>query len=482
MKTKEDVYYEAMLARDPRFDGKFFIGVKTTGIYCRPICPAKPKRENVEFFSNHIEAEKAGYRPCLRCRPECAPQSPAWIGKSAMVQRAIKIINNQETINFNEDEFASKFGVSARHLRRVFVEEIGKTPKQLAFENRLNLSRRLISETQLPLTEVAFASGFSSIRRFNDAFKERFKKPPSSIRRLKTIDSEGISISLPYRPPYDFEGLLQSYKNHCVGNLEWFEPGKMTRVLSFENKIGLVSITHDPDNNRLLAKIHFPDTSYIHLILTRIRGLFDLDSDPVVVANSLESHPKMKTLLKKHPGIRLPSGWDSFEIGVATILGQLVSIEQGRRLVADLIEHLGEESSLTYEGKLIRLFPTPLAVATSDLKELKTTQNRKETLRSFARAIHQGEISLEPTQDIEDVEKKLKRIKGIGPWTAEYISLKAIRHTDSFPSTDLILGRALKSYSFESIHNMSPWRGYVAALLWKEYATKPEKKNEHNTI
>ncbi|MEW6057728.1 MAG: Ada metal-binding domain-containing protein, partial [Bdellovibrionota bacterium] len=177
--TKEDIYYEAMLARDHRFDGKFFIGVKTTGIYCRPICPAKPKRRNVEFFPNHLAAERAGYRPCLRCRPESAPRSPAWIGKSAIVQRAIKMIHDCEAIEFDEDRFASLFGVTARHLRRVFVEEVGKTPKQLSFENRLNLARKLLIETALPVTQIAFASGFNSIRRFNDAFKDRFKKSPS---------------------------------------------------------------------------------------------------------------------------------------------------------------------------------------------------------------------------------------------------------------------------------------------------------------
>src|SRR3989344_2586844 len=181
--NKEDIYYQAMLTRDNRFDGKFYVGVKTTRIYCRPICPAKPKRENVEFFSSSLAAEEVGYRPCLRCRPESAPGSPVWIGKSAMVKRAIKMIQFQETLKFDEDQFAALFGVSARHLRRVFTDEIGKTPKQLAFDNRLNLARKLITETRLPLTEIAFSSGFESIRRFNDAFKKRFKKSPSEIRR-----------------------------------------------------------------------------------------------------------------------------------------------------------------------------------------------------------------------------------------------------------------------------------------------------------
>ena len=194
---RDDAYYEAMKARDARFDGKFFVGVKTTGIYCRPICPAKPKRENVEFFNSHLEAERAGYRPCMRCRPESAPRSPVWIGKSAVVKRAIKMLHHQNTIEFNEDRFADLFGVSARHLRRLFIEEIGKTPKQLSFENRLNLSRTLITETRLPIAEVAFASGFQSVRRFNEAFQKRFKKSPTLVRRNPSAPKEGLKIKLP---------------------------------------------------------------------------------------------------------------------------------------------------------------------------------------------------------------------------------------------------------------------------------------------
>lgn len=201
---KEDTYYQAMLARDARFDGKFFVGVKTTGIYCRPICPAKPKRENVEFFSDYLSAEKAGFRPCMRCRPESAPLSSVWIGKSAMVNRAIKMIHQEETLKFQEETFASLFGVSARHLRRVFMEELGKTPKQIAFEKRLGLARKLLTETNLPITQVAFASGFESIRRFNSAFKEKFKTTPSEVRRLKTANSSGLVIHLSYRPPFDY--------------------------------------------------------------------------------------------------------------------------------------------------------------------------------------------------------------------------------------------------------------------------------------
>lgn len=468
MKKREDIYYAAMLARDQRYDGKFFVGVKTTGIYCRPICPAKPKRENVEFFNDYLSAEKAGFRPCMRCRPESAPMSGAWLGKSAMVQRAVKIIHQQETISFNEEEFAKIFGVSSRHLRRVFVQEIGKTPKQLAFENRLNVARKLISETSLPMTQIAFGAGFESIRRFNSAFKERFKQSPSEIRRHKNSKKTSLKISLAYRPPYDFEGIYQSYKNHRVGNLERFENGKMIRVIEFEKKVGEIIISHNPKNSSVDVEIDFPDTSYIHVILAKVRVLFDLDSDPLLISNALEVHEGMKKLISKHPGIRLPSGWDSFEISVATILGQLVSVDFGRTLVADLIELLGEDSGLSDEGKPIKLFPTAKKIAQADLTSIKTTEIRKQTLKLFATAVASKKISLEPTQDIEKFYQDVRKIRGIGPWTASYMALKAIRHIDAFPETDLILKRALEKYPLTAINEMSPWRGYAAALLWKE--------------
>ncbi len=473
---REEIYYQAMLARDHRFDGKFFVAVKTTGIYCRPICPARPKRENVEFFHSYLEAEKNGYRPCLRCRPESAPQSPAWVGKSAVVQRAIKVLHHQETMTFDEDRFAEMFGVTARHLRRLFVEEIGKTPKQLSFENRLNLARKLITETTLPVSEIAFASGFRSIRRFNDAFKDRFKKSPTGIRRSPLSTNHLLTLSLPYRPPFDFEGLLQSYERHQVGNLEWFENGRMHRVININGKIGQIAISNETDRSSLLVEIDFPDTSVIHIVIAKVRALFDLDSDPVIIANCLEESKELKTLLRKYPGIRMASGWDPFEVAVGTILGQLVSVSFGRSLLHDLIELLGEDSGLKRNGQPIKLFPSPEKIATSDLTELKTTGARKKALIAFARAVAEKKISLESTQDVNRFYHSVLDIPGIGPWTADYMSLKALRHTDAFPQTDLILARALKMHPPKVIEKMSPWRGYAAHLLWREYSNSAKNK------
>lgn len=475
---KEKIYYKALQTKDHRFDGKFFIGVKTTGIYCRPICPALPKPENIIFFNSQIEAERAGFRPCLRCRPESAPRSPAWIGKSAVVQRAVKMLATQEAIDLDENEFADRFGITARHLRRLFIDEIGKTPKQLSFENRLNLARKLITETHLSITEAAFASGFKSIRRFNDAFKNRFKRSPSEIRRIPITHKEGLKISLSYRPPFNFAGLLAHYQSHHVGDLEWFEQDKMHRIIAFDQSVGQITLSDDANNARLLVEIDFPDTTKIHAIISRVRAMFDLDSDPIVIANALEIDKKFKSMLKKHVGIRLPSGWDSFEIAIATILGQLVSVERGSALVADLINLLGEESGIIVNGKNIKLFPSPHVIASANLEKLKTTAVRKKTLKAFSNAIAHGSLSLEPTQEVDVFLEKVLSLPGIGPWTASYMALKCLRHTDAFPETDLILARALKLHPKATLEKMSPWQGYAAALLWKEYAKLLKKPRE----
>jgi len=474
---RDDIFYKALETRDHRFDGQFFVGVKTTGIYCRPICPAKPKRVNVEFYQSSWAAERAGYRPCLRCRPESAPRSAAWIGTSALVQRAIKVLHHPEMIGLDEDRLAERFGVSARHLRRVFVDEIGKTPKQLSFENRLNLARQLIIETSLPMSEIAFAAGFSSIRRFNDAFKDRFKRNPTEIRRERKTEESSLRISLSYRPPFDFLGLLQSYRSHQIGLLEWFEDDRMHRVVSYNGHVGKVVISDDPENSRLQVEIDFPNTRAIHFIVSRIRSLFDLDSDPLIIANSLEQDTALKKILKKHPGVRLPTGWDPFEVSVSTILGQLVSVSQARTLVLDLINRIGSDSGLKYEGEPIRLFPTPQQLARADLTFLKTTQVRKKTLKIFSQSVAEKKISLEPTQDVEQFMDGLMKISGIGRWTADYMALKVLRHADVFPATDLILSRALEIHPLSVVDTMSPWRGYVATLLWREYAESLKKSS-----
>lgn len=475
-KASDDIYYEALRTRDSRFDGKFFVGVRTTGIYCRPICPAKPKRENVEFFANYLLAEKSGYRPCLRCRPESAPMSSAWIGTSAIVRRAVRSIGSVSLLDFNEDEFSSLFGVSARHLRRLCRKEVGKTPKQLFTERQLNFSRQLIVETNLKLSEVAFASGFKSVRRFNDAFKARFKRSPKMIRRLPIESETGLKISIPYRPPYDYEGLYKTYSAHRVGNLEYFENGYIHRFIEHEGSFGKIVLCNEPKLNRIVVEIFIPDLTIIHSLILNIRSYLDIDSDPLVVANALECDAKTKMLLDRYPGIRLPSGWSLFETAIAVILGQLVSVERGRMLVHDLIKLTGTPTPYQMNGEVVIRFPTPQELTHSDLTSLKTTRQRKKTLLEFSKAVDQGDISLDSTQDIPSFLEKVQTISGIGKWTANNMALRVLRHTDAFPATDLILNRALAIHSEKEIEKMSPWRAYAAALYWREYAQKLGKK------
>lgn len=467
---REDIFYEALRTRDYRFDGKFFVGVKTTGIYCRPICPAKPKRENVEFFQSYVEAEKSGYRPCKRCHPESAPHSPLWMGKSAVVQRALRYINSMEEFHFNEDEFALMFGISARHLRRLFMNELGKTPKQLVLENQLSLARKLVSQTTLSMSEVAFASGFSSIRRFNDAFKNRFNQSPSVIRSSKSKNQNLVKLSLSYRPPFDYEGLFESYRNHQVGTLERFEDHRMYRIVEYQGTLGEICIENNTDKCCLDLIIDFPDTSAIQFIVKKVRNLFDLDSDPILIANSFEKNPLLKKLIKKHPGIRLPSGWDSFEVAMGTILGQLVSIQRGRALVEDLIEIAGREVG----GR--KMFPTAEDIIRADLTSLKTTNKRKETIKNFCRAISEGNLSLDAHQNMDDFRKVALAIKGIGPWSVEYMALRALRDPDAFPASDLIINRVCLLYPEIDTSTLSPWRGYLASLFWRTYTGKDKNK------
>lgn len=479
---KHDIFYKAMLARDYRFDGKFFIGVKTTGIYCRPICPAKPKRKNVEFFLTSAAAEKSGYRPCLRCRPESAPLSPAWYGKSAIVQRALRTISNEGFFDLNEDRFAAQFGVTARHLRRLFVEEIGQTPKKIAFDNRLNFARKLIVETQLPITSIAMTAGFRSLRRFNDAFKKRFHRAPRLLRKKNERHDSGISLELSYRPPLDWQSLLAFYRSHQIVGVENITESTDERVFKIGKSVGFVEVSPVSGKPKLRAKIFTEDPSILFSLTQRIRQMFDLDSDPLLIANVFESHAFLNSLAKKYPGLRLARGWDPFETSICTILGQLVSLAQARMLVQHLVIHYGEKVIHPVTGGVGFLFPEPHVLANSDLAACKTTSARKRAIREFASMVSQRKLELAKPQDIDLVKNRLLSISGIGAWSAEYIALRALGHTDAMPETDLILKRALNLHTDIDLEKLRPWRSYAAIYLWKHYAQRLSKQKKRMNL
>lgn len=476
--SQADIYYKAMLARDYRFDGKFFVGVKTTGIYCRPICPAKPKRQNVEFFASSSGAEKAGYRPCMRCRPEAAPLSAAWSGKSAVVKRGLRMIAAGELEGMNEDQFASRFGMSARHLRRLFEEEVGRTPKQIAIEARLGFARKLISETQLPVSQIAGTAGFSSLRRFNDAFKKRFHQAPTAARKKLQLKAEGgHSLRLAFRPPYDWETIVGFYRNHCIPGLDEVRDGRYERHFLLDGAPGFLSLS-PPVKNELELRINCADPRVLFEVVRRVRRMFDLDSDPLLIANSFASVNELSKFHRKFPGLRLPRGWDPFESAISGILGQFVSVTFASQLVGQLVAEYGEIIVHPITGREVRVFPRPEVLAKANLEKIKTTGARKRTVQEFSRQVANGEIDLSDAQDPGVFREKLLALNGIGPWSSEYIALRAIGDTDAFPATDLILKRALEKHPRMNLDLVKPWRSYAAIYLWKEYAQALSKKKE----
>ncbi len=475
-------YYQAVLARDHRFDGKFFVGVKTTGIYCRPICPARPKRENVEFFDSKERAEQAGYRPCLRCRPEAAPLSPAWYGKSALVQRALRRLIDVGMQEESEDEFASHFGVTARHLRRLFQKELGKTPHQFEKEQRLNLARKLIVETQLPVTEIAYASGFQSLRRFQDAFQKRFDRPPTKLRKSSAAvlrsptHHNQTTLWLSYRPPFRWEALLSYLARHEVYGVEEISSARYVRYCKIKEGISRLTVENHPHKCALLATLDGFEQDSLYRMIQGIRRLFDLDADPLLISMTFERSKPFQKLDQAFLGSRSPGAFDAFETAICIILGQLVSNLQARRLTAKLVEQYGEAH--WFEGKRVFSFPTPGKLAAADLSQLPTTQKRREALTLFSQKIDRGEIQLSPHLDVRKLKAQLLAIPGIGPWTVEYIGMRCLSDPDSFPASDLILKRVCKAQPHLNLDQVRPFRSYAAYLLWEAGLKMKEQPKE----
>jgi AraC family transcriptional regulator, regulatory protein of adaptative response / DNA-3-methyladenine glycosylase II len=475
-----ETFYQAVLARDSRFDGKFFVAVKTTGVYCRPICPARPKRENVEFFKTAQAAERAGYRPCLRCRPESAPGSPAWNGKRTTVERALRLIAQGALEHQTEEALADRLGITARHLRRLFEEEFGQTPKQLHDHTRLNFARKLIVETQLPITEIAFSAGFHSLRRFNDAVKKRFHRPPSALRvlRKEAQPTPMIRLVLPYRPPFDWDNVLDYYRKHEICGVDTIECDVYSRVfkLAETNTVGFFQARPHGNKPELLLEMTISDTRQLLRAVQRVRHMFDLDSDPVLIANAFGHTRFLKSLQEKYPGARLARGFDPFETAISTILGQVIAVTHASRLMSRLVEAYGEEIQHPITGQRVRVFPTPQTLAKSELRALAITRQKRSAIREFSLRVLQGTIELDRVQDREDFKSAAQSIKGIGAWSAEYMALRALGDADAFPTGDLVLQGFMNANPDFDPDVVRPWRGYLAVFLWNEYARVPHQE------
>jgi AraC family transcriptional regulator of adaptative response / DNA-3-methyladenine glycosylase II len=481
-----DICYRALRARDARFDGRFFIGVKTTGIYCRPVCPARtPLRKNVTFFACAAAAESAGFRACRRCRPETSPGTPAWLGTSSTVSRALRLIHEGYLDERGAEALAARLGVGERHLRRLFDEHLGASPIEVALSRRLHLAKRLIDETALPITDIAFASGFSSVRRFNDAFTRNFRRAPREMRREEANGrarhdaSKPIEARLSYRPPFDWRGLLAFFAQRALEGVEAVEGGAYVRTIRFSDATGAIHVRHEADRRQLVVEIPQHLVGFLPEITRRVRRLFDLEAEPRGIREVLGADLTLNALVRKRPGLRVPGAWDPFEIAVRAIVGQQVSVAAARTVCGRIVARYGVELDAAQRNGLRHAFPDADRLATARLNGLGLTGRRVATIRAIARGMANGSLMMGTGADLEETVARLTKLPGVGAWTAHYIALRALGEPDAFPTGDLGLIRAWEALARREVtakqldqlaEAWRPWRAYAALHLWTSLA------------
>jgi AraC family transcriptional regulator of adaptative response / DNA-3-methyladenine glycosylase II len=456
-----DVCERARLARDPRFDGRFFIAVTTTKIYCRPICPVpSPKACNVRFNPSAAAAAEAGFRPCLRCRPEASPGTPAWLGSSATVSRALKLIGESALDDRGVDDLADRLGIGARHLRRLFLHHLGATPVAVAQTRRVHFAKKLIDETRLPMAQVAMSSGFGSVRRFNATFQKLYGRTPSELRRVirQTNGAAGHYVfRLDYRPPYDWPSINAFLAARAIPGVETVTAEEYRRTIALEGgAAGAIAVRPvGGEARKLEVQIWYPDPSVLFRIVERVRRIFDLGADPGEISSSLTRHTPLRTLVRKFPGLRVPGCWDGFEIGVRAILGQQVTVKAASTMSGRLAAKFGKP----FEDGM--LFPAAGALAEADLESIGLTRQRSQSIRDLARLVALRELRLDNSIEPEEFERRITAIRGIGPWTAQYVAMR-LGEPDAFPAGDLYL----RDFA-QSAAAWRPWRAYAAMYLWK---------------
>lgn len=486
MILNHDLCYAALKSRDARFDGRFFTAVSTTGIYCRPICPAtRPQSKNVHFYSTAAEASDAGFRPCLRCRPESSPGSPEWNGSSALVVRAIRLINEGVMDDGGLDAVSAHLHIGSRQLRRLFGEHLGVSPVTIAQTRRLHFAKKLIDETHLPMTDVALSAGYRSVRRFNDVFQKTYQRTPTELRRTNRGGKTAVShlhLKLAYRPPFSWNSLISFLQMRAIPGVEAVQADSYSRTVQFGNLSGIITVQPIPDKNRLRLSVPTHLAGHLQLIAERIRRLFDLQADPAQISDHLSQDALLAPTVARYPGLRLPGCWDGFEIAVRAILGQQVSVKAATTISGRLVERLGLPITAVSppHPSLTHIFPTPTQIVSADLSKLGLTTKRAETIRTLAQAVLNGELTFSTPVSLEEAIASMVKLPGIGDWTAQYIAMRALGEPDAFPAGDLILRRAAttteKTITEKQLRQRAdswrPWRAYAAIYLWKSYTGK----------
>jgi AraC family transcriptional regulator of adaptative response / DNA-3-methyladenine glycosylase II len=465
--------YRALVARDARFDGVFFVGVRTTGIYCRPVCRARTAGESrCVFFHRAAEAERAGFRACFRCRPERAPGSGSDARVSQTVAAACARIEAGALGEGSLDDLARDLGVSTRHLRRCVQQELGVSPIELAVSRRLALARELLHGTTLSVTEIAFASGFQSLRRFNDAFLTLHGRSPSALRTRRSSTRTGaLRLTLEYRPPYDWDAIEAFLAARAVDGGEAVTGGRYMRTVRVGARVGWISVR--PARGHALALEVSP--SLVHdllVVVAKVRRLFDLDAHPAAIGGHLARDPRLAPLVRRRPGLRVPGAFEPFETAIAAVLGQQVTVRAGRTLASRLVSALGDDLE-TDAPELRRVWPTADRVARAGedtLAALGMPAARARTLGRLAAAVADGRLGLEHPASPTALAEQLLAIDGIGPWTAEYILMRAAAWPDAFPPQDAALARALSTTPSKTTAALAepwrPWRSYATLHLW----------------
>ncbi|WP_245720721.1 AlkA N-terminal domain-containing protein [Microbulbifer yueqingensis] len=475
MLPSPEICARARLARDRRFDGCFFTAVRTTGIFCRPVCPARaPREENVEYFGSATEAAAAGYRPCLRCRPDAAPGSPAWGLVETTVRRALDLMR-REREGMSVETLAGRLGISSRYLRRLFAEHLGMSPLQYWQVERVLFAQGLLRDTDLPVTRVALEAGFNSTRRFNAVFRRVCQCTPREVRAASPVTGSagGARLWLSYRPPFSWQRLLSFLWQRALPGVERVEGAAYERSFVLDGRPGVVRVTDDPEKCRLRVEVESDGATALYLVSQRLRKLFDLDADSGEISRVLAADPLLARQLGKFPGVRLPGAWDPFEYSLRAILGQQISAAAATTIAGRLVERHGVPF-VDRNGCERRLFPDADSLAAADFEGLGLTRARAATLRAFVAASLDGRVDFTET-DLERWCAQLTALPGIGEWTAQYIAMRGLSLPDAFPASDLgillALGvdgkKATPAQARARAEQWRPWRAYGALLLWQ---------------
>ena len=493
----DDRWYAALQARDPRFDGVFFVAVSTTGIYCRPVCAARtPGRNRCAFFTDAAQAETAGYRACFRCRPESAPGAAPVDARSRLVRAALARVDAGFLNDGSIEALARALGVTDRHLRRVVADEVGASLVEIAQSRRLAMARRLLADSGLSVAAIAFASGFRSVRRFNALFAKRYGRAPTRWRQAgataaapgrapdaRPLGEAALSLRLSFRPPLHWAELLAFLGPRAIAGVETVKDGAYLRTVRAGKDVGLIHVALDAGGGHLRATITPELVDHLMRIVTRLRALFDLDARPDVVAGHLASDTLLGPFVRQMPGLRLPGAFDPFEAAVRAVLGQQISVRAAATLAGRLVARFGRPLPVNARrgAGLTHVFPTPAELAATPANELASIGlpgARAATLQGLATLFADDAfLTAMETGERDEVARLLKQVRGIGDWTAAYLSMRALHDPDAFPAGDLGVRKALGGLALKKVEARAeawrPWRAYAVMHLWGSLGARP---------